>query len=562
MATEDEPTPIRARTTISSAIAQARASLHNPSRPFTPADTGRHLFNDGGAPATNVPSALGSHGLGGGGGLARPGSSYVISASQFASRAPAGRLPLRGVAHQERSTPPLYPTQSQPPPQQVRPPSIDRLALDSRARQPSCGGSAGADVLILDASDLTAAFDADQLAAWVRVDDALDALVDRPSAALAERLDREVAGACALVDARQRRAQRARVLDRIAPLMEARESCLLLRLCNVVLNVCTPSDADGAGADGGRESGASTPTSAARGGESGPPTPLSSSRGATPLVAACKLLFRLSKRESNDDELRAHGSLDALIALLRAALGCRAPPDEALIYALGTLKNASSACAPNATHLAQHGAIELLARTLRDDAPADAAVGAPAVAAESRSQLRVQATALLRNIAVSAAHRRQLIAQGVVTDLCALLEEASVAAPNLPPRPGRPGRTAPAAPPRAPRMASGELCLNVFRTLAKLTLHEDARAAINAAADRHLGAMVRALGAHRRDEQLVVRCCFVLGNLTASNGPNRERVGLAFGGRARGARARTGRAPSLLPRPSPAPALPLRAAIN
>ncbi|KAJ1627965.1 ribonucleotide reductase [Pavlovales sp. CCMP2436] len=105
-----EPAPIRARSAISSAIAQARASLHQPSRPFTPADSGRHLFN---LPA----DASGSIGYGGGPALARPGSSYAISAGQFSSRPGVARLPLRGVACAERGAaanalpphPPRYP---------------------------------------------------------------------------------------------------------------------------------------------------------------------------------------------------------------------------------------------------------------------------------------------------------------------------------------------------------------------------------------------------------------------------------------------------------------------
>ena len=75
------------------AIAQARASLSEPSRPFTPAETGRHLFRSSGGGI-----------LGGGGGAdlvsrptsslsERPTSSFSIGRSQFIG-APAA-IPVR-----------------------------------------------------------------------------------------------------------------------------------------------------------------------------------------------------------------------------------------------------------------------------------------------------------------------------------------------------------------------------------------------------------------------------------------------------------------------------------
>jgi len=287
------------------------------------------------------------------------------------------------------------------------------------------------------------------------------------------------------------------------------------------------------------------------------------------LGAACRLLFRLSKREGNDESFRREGTLDRLLDLILAALSSPsglsglgggstssnpslrpgvAPGTssnlEPLLYALGALKNASTACAENASHLAEQGAIELLARVLRDlggegnggsgsivNSGGGGAAVASAGVGEARAQVCVQVTALLRNLAsVSAGHRKRLIAHGLVEDLCRLLDEPRPAsAASALPRPGRPGRTALPAAATQLKAASGELCLNVFRTLAKLTLSEDGRAAINAD-PRHIPSMVRALRAHRRNEQLLVRACFVLGNLTASNGPNRERIGLELGG--------------------------------
>lgn len=659
-----EEQPIRARSAISSAIAQARASLHHPSRPFTPADGGRHLFN--------LPQEAS------GTSTARPGSSYAISAAQFAARPGPPRLPLRGVVRQDR---PSF-AQQQPFPAPIGARGAAGGCLGSfSARRASFEGSA--DVLSLEGEPLDSArsdLTAEQRKLWADVERALLALAAaattprgagpgeggaavRHEAAVA--LDRAVEAACACADGEERLAQRQAVLHTVAPLIESSghkeaaaaaaagagaqggasggvagaEGAVLMRLCNVVIRLCAP-DPTGASASRGPSRTASAnatprgwlpPAGAAAAAGQQPGVPPGSGGAAAggeaqgsgsggPLLAACKLLFRLSKREANDDALRAEGSLVALLALLDATLRAtaaafaehaaqlahgwhaHAPPLEPLVYGLGALKNCTAACPANCTALAAGagaaggaagGGLALLQRLLRLDSscpllllppaaglslgpgpaqPAHSGGGdraSAAAAREERSQLCVQAAAVLRNLAAAGPLRRQLVALGLTQDLCDCLVLAAAApAPDTAartsgsatpltsggahsrpgsgaaaaPRPPRPGRSSSGSAPASARgcapaaaaapvvaVASSELCLNVFRALAKLTLQEDARAALNSDG-RHLRAMVCALGAHRAQLQLVVRAAFVLGNMTASNAANRQAVGVDLGG--------------------------------
>lgn len=68
---------------------------------------------------------------------------------------------------------------------------------------------------------------------------------------------------------------------------------------------------------------------------------------------------------------------------------------------------------------------------------------------------------------------------------------------------------------------NAELCLNVSRVLAKLSLHEEVRSRIDAHPE-NLTAMLHALNLHAADRPLLIRFCFILGNLSASHEVNRE----------------------------------------
>lgn len=278
--------------------------------------------------------------------------------------------------------------------------------------------------------------------------------------------------------------RRKRILGAVAGLMDRREPQLLLRLCRVVLG-------------GAPDKGA--------------------------LLGACKLLFKLSKSESNDRRFRDLGLLPLLLGVLSAgsqgggggSSGAPATADavglEALLYAAGALKN-TSADSANQKQLVALGAVATFSSALRaqtqrlikqpaGEAPATPRGGSSADAAGAKGGVKpahvlVQLTATLRNVAVSGSSRKQFVSSGCVEELCGLL----AAAP-----------------------AHAELCLNVSRVLAKLSLHEDVRSRIDAR-PQHMDALVQALKLHTNERQLLIRLCFILGNVSAAHAANREKI--------------------------------------
>lgn len=282
--------------------------------------------------------------------------------------------------------------------------------------------------------------------------------------------------------------RRKQILGAIAGLMDRREPQLLLRLCRLVLG--------------------------------GVPD-----KGA--LLGACKLLFKLSKAESNDRRFRELGLLPLLLGVISngspvvgasgsngggGAAAAEGASSETLLYATGALKN-TSADSANQKVLVSLGAVGAFAAALRAQtqrlvrqpagaAPATPRHGAGGDVAASVSKgvkpahVLVQLTATLRNVAVSGSSRKQFVSSGCVEELCALI----AAAP-----------------------AHAELALNVSRVLAKLSLHEDVRTRIDSR-PLHLDALLQSLKLHQGERQLLIRLCFILGNLSASHDTNREKI--------------------------------------
>lgn len=73
-----------------------------------------------------------------------------------------------------------------------------------------------------------------------------------------------------------------------------------------------------------------------------------------------------------------------------------------------------------------------------------------------------------------------------------------------------------------------ELVLNISRILHKLTLHMECREAL-IAVPHFVGGLLRTLVPHIDNLAIVVRVCFVLGNVTASDGPSRALIAGAGG---------------------------------
>ncbi|EQC31409.1 hypothetical protein SDRG_11010 [Saprolegnia diclina VS20] len=216
-----------------------------------------------------------------------------------------------------------------------------------------------------------------------------------------------------------------------------------------------------------------------------------------PVVHAAKLLFLQSKDPINDDHFCHVAVVETLVGVLSDASSSKKGPlsMQLLIYVAGTLKNASSTTRM-VSLLATNGAISILKAILHLHVRHDGSRGGENPVA----QLLVQVTAILRNLAVHKSCHKQFWHWHVTEALCALL-------PLYP--------------------SHLELMLNISRVLSKLTLHEAGRTPINRSPDI-LGDLVALLdlsssGApHRFQAALLVRLCFVLGNLTASNEKNRK----------------------------------------
>jgi len=188
---------------------------------------------------------------------------------------------------------------------------------------------------------------------------------------------------------------------------------------------------------------------------------------------------------------------------------CPAQGSE-LTYLLGVLKNVSHDN-NNASWLVTQGALPVLVSLLEGVAAGGGGEGGGALAAPNANtagtahdakhmgQVAVQGTGVLRNLCLSKRHFSQVWASGTVDALMRVL-------------------------PRLRR--HGELGLNVARIMAKLTLHEPARARF-VAVPGYVGALLElvSIAPSRAPAPLVVRVMFSLGNLTATNEATRQRLG-------------------------------------
>jgi len=486
------------RSSAANARREARASLAEPSRPFTPANSSRSLFHNSGSISGNVGGGVSAAEL-----ANRPTSSFHINRELFGtSMAPVPRptsmyggaevfsldaslpssLPYpaaeapsvssygssnssssggggRGGSSSSGAAAAVLPP---PPPVPGAPAGAPAAALPP----PPAIGPAGADENIMPVEQQAWWAETQGLLAELRPDAALEPLL-RSCDALWERLREPASSAGPAgvppVFGEELAARRKCILAAAGGLMDRREGPLLLRLCRLIL---------GARADRSAQ------------------------------LGACKLLFRLSKSESNDRRFRELGLLPLLLAVLSQG---DAKGSEAMVFAAGALKNVS-ADASNQKALVQLHAVGILSQAVKQQtdqmlaAPPTPRPGGSAAAAKEASvrpaHLLVQLTATLRNVAVSGSSRKQFVSTSCVEELCALLR----AAPH-----------------------HAELCLNVSRVLAKLSLHEDVRQRLDAR-EEHLDALLQALALHSQDRPLLIRLCFILGNLSAAHPPNREAI--------------------------------------
>ncbi|OWZ24083.1 hypothetical protein PHMEG_000930 [Phytophthora megakarya] len=185
-------------------------------------------------------------------------------------------------------------------------------------------------------------------------------------------------------------------------------------------------------------------------------------------------------------------------------------PMKTLIYAAGTLKNISNADDRMTRLLATNRAIAILSETMLwcAEDPANT---------KEVAQFLIQTTGILRNLSVSKPNHKQFIEARIPLRLCAMIPAF---------------------------IMHQELMVNISRILSKLTLHERPRAQINqhssnvqnlvALIDPCQNSWLSLVDLQRSDmrfqDLLLIRVFFVLGNLCAGNDQNRRLIAMKLSG--------------------------------
>ncbi|XP_076467000.1 armadillo repeat-containing protein 2-like isoform X2 [Babylonia areolata] len=212
--------------------------------------------------------------------------------------------------------------------------------------------------------------------------------------------------------------------------------------------------------------------------------------GGNNLLNVCKLVFKVSRNEKNDPLFLEENILNLLLDTIRSTdhvTSC-----EALIYCVGAVKFLTGN-SDILKRLARLDCVKVLATLLHNINKTNKENGK---VGDQFGHILVQLAAGLRNLADTSSGRERFIAHHVIEGLTVLMESY-------------PG--------------DSDLMLYISRILSKVTLHTDCCSVL---ADQHSSykAFVQLLNRHLKKDDLVVRLCFVLGNVTAKNEQARQRL--------------------------------------
>ncbi|KAM9562897.1 armadillo repeat-containing protein 2 isoform 3-T5 [Guaruba guarouba] len=207
------------------------------------------------------------------------------------------------------------------------------------------------------------------------------------------------------------------------------------------------------------------------------------------LLSVCKLAFKICRNEKNDYIIQNDGLLDCLLEVLRTE--DLQKNNEALLYCMGAIKFMSRN-AVLLNEMVKKGAVEVLLQLMKQ---------INNIKENDRyfsnlGHVLVQLTATLRNLADLAPARCQLIRSDAVSELCVALEQ---------------------------RMRDKDVCTYVVRIFSKLSSYNDFSAAL-ADCSRCYILFLALLNKHPKQQDLVIRILFILGNLTAKNDQPREQL--------------------------------------
>ncbi|XP_035677408.1 armadillo repeat-containing protein 2-like [Branchiostoma floridae] len=201
------------------------------------------------------------------------------------------------------------------------------------------------------------------------------------------------------------------------------------------------------------------------------------------LTNVCKLVFKISKEEKNDNLFLESNILGLLVSVVQTAdpnQSC-----EALVYCCGALKFLSGNAALM-KELSAMNCTEALGKLLSSVNSTNADSSRPN---DQAGHLLVQVTAVLRNMADSSGNRDKFLTQGVVRELLSVI---------------------------GCYYGDSDLMLNCSRIHSKLTLSTDC-CVVMSQDKTCFKNYLRLLQKYQKKEDLVVRVLFILGNLSAKS---------------------------------------------
>ncbi|NXW43303.1 ARMC2 protein, partial [Nyctiprogne leucopyga] len=205
------------------------------------------------------------------------------------------------------------------------------------------------------------------------------------------------------------------------------------------------------------------------------------------LLSVCKLAFKICRNEQNDYIIQNDGLLDCLLEVLKTEDLHK--NNEALLYCMGAIK-CMSGNAVLLNEMVNKGAIEMLLQLMKQINN----IKENDTCFISLGHLLVQLTATLRNLVDLSLARHQLMCNGAVSELCVVLEQ---------------------------RLNDKDVCSYIVRIFSKLSSNNDFCAAL-ADCSRCYNLFLALLNKHQKQQDLVIRIIFILGNLTEKNNQARE----------------------------------------
>ncbi|KAK6168886.1 hypothetical protein SNE40_020049 [Patella caerulea] len=208
------------------------------------------------------------------------------------------------------------------------------------------------------------------------------------------------------------------------------------------------------------------------------------------LINVCKLVFKVSRNEKNDNEFLDGKITELLLETIKVVdheTAC-----EALIYCVGTIKFLTG----NSTllkQLARKECIETLSRLLHNINKTNREYGK---INEQFGHILVQLAAAMRNLADVGSSRERMFKSHFIEELIPLIETY-------------PGDC--------------DLMHYLSRILSKITMHTDC-VSVLCEQPNCFKSFINLINRHINKEGLVVRLCFVLGNITAKRDDSRLRL--------------------------------------